>query len=122
MIHTQKQDEGMRAMHVDMSHGGVLSTTNQQYAIKEAEDFLARIRHVVDTAYLHLDVQTQKETNQALQSYRWRALLVTNRGRYYADDWSFGALQSLKNVLDKVEQQMTNRLGKLEAQHAALFV
>lgn len=111
----------MKAMHIDMSHVEVLDARTHKYAVREAEDFLTRIRHHVDTAYLHLDVQPQKEQTRSVPAYRWRALLITNRGRYYADDWSFGAVESLKNVLDKVEQQITHRLGKLEEQYKELF-
>lgn len=105
------------AVHVDMSHKDVLSTRIQRYANKEAEEFIQRVRQFADTAYLHLDVQPQKEQTRNTPSYRWRALLVTNRGRYYADDWSFGAIESLKQVLDKVEQQLHQRLSKL-SEHA----
>ncbi len=121
MNNTQVLDEKMRAMHIDMSHVGVLSERTQRHAIREAEDFLVRIRNFVDTAYLHLDVQPQKEQTRNVSAFRWRALLVTNRGRYYADDWSFGAIESLKNVFDKLEQQMTHRLGRLDAQYKELL-
>lgn len=115
------EDNALHAMHLDASRVNELPARTQRYVKQEAEEFLARLRRHVDTAYLHLDVQPQKEQTRNVPAYRWRALLVTNRGRYYADDWSFGAVESLKQVLDKVEQQVAHRLGRLEAQHKELF-
>jgi len=104
-----------------MSNVSVLPQRIQQHVRKETDEFLQRIKRSVDTAYVHLDVQPQKEQTRNIPAYRWRVLLVTNRGRYYADDWSFGAVESLKQVYDKIEQQIEQRLGRIDEQYKSVL-
>lgn len=121
MENTSSTESRAHAMHADISNISVLSKRMQRYVKAETQELFERLRHDVDTAYLHLDVQPQKERTKGIQAYRWRALLITNRGRYYADDWSFGAIESLKQVLEKVEQQLQHRIGRLTQQQQELF-
>lgn len=109
-ISQTKPDSGMQG--IDIAHTKLLSKTRKYLVEQEAQSFLERInRH--SNGYLHLDVATHKERTRHVPAYRWRALLVTDNGRYHADSWDFGAVESLRKTLDKLEVQLESRLGKL---------
>lgn len=91
-----------------------LNEIDQLRSMKVAHEFLGRIMNHVDMTYLHLDVDQHKEQTRTVPAYRWRALLITNRGRYHADGWSFGASEALSVVLDKLYEQLDSRLGRLQ--------
>ena len=105
---------------IDLVHTSRLGKADQQRILGEAEEFLGRIRRQSNQAYIRLDVEEQKAKTQGIPAYRWRALLITDIGRYYADDWEVGAVESVKKVLEQLETQMESRTGRINSLKQAL--
>lgn len=108
------QDQRIR---FDISHTKRLSPREVQEARTEALDFLEGIQHYFDQVYLHLDVSRHREqTRGGIPQYQWRALLVTDNGRYYADDVGFGVADSLHNTFEALETEISSRVDRLAEQ------
>lgn len=105
--HMGNTGETTQRMHVDMSHTNRLSGREHTTARIETEEFLRHITNrYVDDAYLHLDVKRVKETRRGLDGLKWKALLVTNKGRFVAEQIGFGVFHSLHTTFDALEGQL----------------
>ncbi|MFT4250840.1 MAG: hypothetical protein ACMXYD_05770 [Candidatus Woesearchaeota archaeon] len=109
-IYTQKQveDKTQDYAHVDITHTNRLSTRERAIVDVEAAAFITHIKaRYVNDAYLHLDVIRTKETKAGVNGIAFKALLVTNKGRFFAEQQGFGVFNSLHSAFEALETQLT---------------
>ena len=107
---TTKQYES--TPHVDIAHTERLEPLEQKIVHDEAKEFLQGLQHYFDETYMHLDVKQIKEQQRGVQGYKWKALLITNRGRFHAEQIGFGIEHSLANTFNAIEEQINSKLAR----------
>lgn len=100
--------------NVDLSHADRLTNKEHSLTHHEAVEFLEDVARFFDETYLHLDVKKIKEQTRRQQGLKWKALLITNRGRYHTEQIGYGVPDSLSNTFDALKQQISSRLAKLD--------
>lgn len=105
---SENNDETMmQDVKVDVTHTNRLSARERATTQEEAHAFLQHVKQrYVNDAYLHLDVKRVKETHGGLDGLKWKALLVTNRGRFSAQQIGYGAFNSLHKTFDALDSQL----------------
>jgi hypothetical protein len=114
VLNSERIERTDNVPRVDMAHASRLSPRERAVAMSVAEDFLVSQTRNFNQLYLHLDVEEHKEKTRGVPAYRWRALLMTDRGRYYCEDSDFGAAEGLKTALDTLKAEIDSRLGRLD--------
>jgi hypothetical protein len=103
----RNEESTMQNVKVDITHTNRLSQRERATTQTEAQAFLQHVKQrYVDDAYLHLDVKRVKETRGGIDGLKWKALLVTNRGRFSAQQMGFGAFNSLHKTFDALDLQL----------------
>ena len=106
-------EEWISTEQVDIAHTDRIGLFEHRVARDMAESFLRDMSRYFKETYMHLDVEKTPERKHGIQGLRWRALLTTDRGRYYAENGGFGVEHALSNTLESLENQITSRLEKL---------
>ena len=105
---TQVEDKAQEYAHVDITHTNRLSTRERAIVDVEATAFITHIkRRYVNDAYLHLDVIRTREKKAGESGLAFKALLVTNKGRFFAEQSGFGVFNALHSTFEALETQLS---------------
>ncbi len=110
MNNTEKTISFASTKNIDIAHADRLTELEKKITHDETNDFLDRIQRHFDEAYIHLDVKQIKEQQHKQQGFKWKALLVTNRGRFHTEQIGFGVKHSLAQTFNALEEQINNKL------------
>lgn len=97
---------------IDFAHATMLTAPARLATLELARQFLENVNRYVDQSYLHLDVEKQPERKRGRDLLRMKALLTTDKGRFYAVSNGYGARSAAKQVFSAMGTQIDKRLAR----------
>ncbi len=91
---------------VDIAHESILSPAQKHEVRREVDDFAQSIPGSFREVYLHLDVCLQKGKLRGKPHFLWKALMLSNKGRHYAEGHDYGVRNSLRDALNSLNFQL----------------